>query len=116
PEDALGREVDLSPQQVQEIAFRVWPSGTAADLTAEDVDARCAHGRRWRDTFARVEIPGNRLAEQIVADNIRDFASFPLLDGDREEWLALQAGMPLYPAMFGRDAVTAGWQAGMVDQ
>jgi glycogen debranching enzyme len=24
--------------------------------------------------------------------------------------------MPLYPAFFGRDAVTAGWQAGMVDQ
>jgi glycogen debranching enzyme len=24
--------------------------------------------------------------------------------------------MPLYPAFFGRDAVTAGWQAGMIDQ
>jgi len=24
--------------------------------------------------------------------------------------------MPLYPAFFGRDAVTAGWQAGMIDR
>jgi glycogen debranching enzyme len=28
----------------------------------------------------------------------------------------MQAGMPLYPAFFGRDAVTAGWMIGMVDR
>ena len=116
PEDALANTLDLAPQQLHEVVFRVWPSGTAADLTAEDVETRCAARERWRTAFARIEVPGNRLAEQIVANNIRDVASFPLLDGDREEWLALQAGMPLYPAFFGRDAVTAGWQAGMVDQ
>ncbi|HEY3161732.1 MAG TPA: glycogen debranching N-terminal domain-containing protein [Vicinamibacterales bacterium] len=116
PEEALDRTLDLSPQQVHEIAFRVWPSGTAADLTEADVEARHAALERWRAAFARIDVPGNRLVEQIVANNIRDFASFPLLDGDRDEWLALQAGMPLYPAFFGRDAVTAGWQAGLVDQ
>jgi len=116
PEEALDTTVDLSPQQVHEVAFRVWPSGTAADLTEEDVEARHAALERWRAAFARIDVPGNRLAEQIVANNIRDFASFPLLDGERDEWLALEAGMPLYPAFFGRDAVTAGWQAGLVDQ
>ena len=34
----------------------------------------------------------------------------------RDEWLALQAGMPLYPALFGRDTLTAGWQAAWVDR
>jgi glycogen debranching enzyme len=116
PEEALDRTLDLSSQQVHEIAFRVWPSGTAADLTEADVEARHAALERWRAAFARIDVPGNRLVEQIVANNIRDFASFPLLDGDRDEWLSLQAGMPLYPAFFGRDAVTAGWQAGLVDQ
>ena len=116
PEDALTQEIDLSPQQVRELPFRVWPSGTVDDLTAKDVEARRAAVEEWRASFTRVEIPGNTLAEQIVAGNIRDVASFPLLDGDRDEWLALQAGMPLYPAFFGRDAVTAGWQAAMVDQ
>jgi glycogen debranching enzyme len=62
-----------------------------------------------------VDVPGNRLFEEIVTRNLRDLASFPLLDGAPDEWLALQAGMPLYPAFFGRDAVTAGWQAGFVD-
>jgi glycogen debranching enzyme len=56
------------------------------------------------------------VAEEIVADNIRDFASFPLLEGAPDEWLALQAGIPLYPALFGRDTLTAGWQAAWVDQ
>jgi glycogen debranching enzyme len=59
--------------------------------------------------------PGNRVFEQVLDHNVRDFGSFPLLDGEPDEWLALQAGMPLYPALFGRDAVTAGWQAGYVD-
>src|SRR5262249_15861993 len=61
------------------------------------------------------EVPGNRLVERVVSSNIRDLASFPLLQGERDEWLTMQAGMPLYPAFFGRDAVTAGGQSGMVD-
>ncbi len=47
--------------------------------------------------------------------NIHDIASFPLLQGPRDEWLAPQAGVPLYPALFGRDAFTTGWQAALVD-
>src|SRR5204863_7869976 len=58
----------------------------------------------------------NRVAERILQSNIRDFASFPLLEGPPEEWLTLQAGMPLYPALFGRDTLTAGWQAAWVDR
>jgi glycogen debranching enzyme len=116
PEDALNQQFDLAPQQARELAFRVWPSGTSADLSADDVGARHAALDDWRAGFSRVESPANRIVEQVVANNVRDFASFPLLDGDQEEWLALQAGMPLYPAFFGRDAVTAGWQAGMIDR
>ena len=59
-----------------------------------------------------MEVPGNRVFERILRNNVRDLASFPLLEGEPDEWLALQAGMPLYPAFFGRDALTAGWQAG----
>src|SRR6185503_20920489 len=72
--------------------------------------------QNWRDRFARIEAPANRTAERIVTANIRDFASFPLLEGRADEWLALQAGVPLYPALFGRDTLTAGWQAAWVDR
>ena len=39
-----------------------------------------------------------------------------MLEGRRDEWLALQAGMPLYPALFGRDTLIAGWQAAWLDR
>jgi hypothetical protein len=59
--------------------------------------------------------PGHVLAEDVIRRNLRDFASFPLLQGAEDEWLALQAGMPVYPALFGRDTLTAGWQAAFLD-
>ena len=40
----------------------------------------------------------------------------PLLEGPPDEWLTLHAGMPLYPALFGRDTLTAGWQAAYLDR
>ena len=92
------------------------PFSADGDVTAEDVRQRDAVLQAWRAGFARVEVPGNRVVEEVLRNNVRDIASFPMLDGPRDEWLALQAGVPLYPAFFGRDGVTAGWQAGYVDQ
>jgi glycogen debranching enzyme len=112
----LAATLTLAPQHVEEIQLRVVPVTARADLGDADVRDREAALARWRETFARVEVPGNRLAEAILAANVRDVASFPLLDGPRDEWLAMQAGMPLYPAFFGRDAVTGGWQAAFVDR
>jgi len=80
-----------------------------------DAAACTAHVARWRDSFARVTCPSNRQFEAVLAANVDDLASLPLLHGPQDEWLALQAGMPLYPAFFGRDAVTVGWQAAMLD-
>jgi len=113
--DRLRARLTLAPRQLEELSVRILPLQASAAPSAEDVRERESIVSRWQDRFARVEAPGNRLFETVVTRNIRDFASFPLLDGEREEWLALQAGMPLYPAFFGRDAVTAGWQAGFVD-
>ena len=114
-EGRLETRVTLPPQQIQQWTFRVVPSSGHSRLTEDDVRARDDLLLRWQRRFARVEAPGNRLFEAALAANVRDFASFPLMTGERDEWLALQAGMPLYPAFFGRDAVTVGWQAGYVD-
>ncbi len=109
-------ELTLQPRQSEELRLRVTP------ITGrEDIDETGARDREsvlaaWRDGLARVEVPGNRLLERVLEHNVRDIASFPLLDGAPDEWLAMQAGMPLYPAFFGRDAVTAGWQAGYLDR
>lgn len=107
--------VALQPRERREWRFlieAVTPDRPTAD---GDHDARAAFVAAWRDSFTRVSAPGNRLFDDVLAHNVRDIASFPLLDGPDDEWLAPQAGIPLYPAFFGRDAITAGWQAGYVD-
>jgi glycogen debranching enzyme len=92
------------------------PSDTDGKMAFNDAEARERHLRTWQERLTRVSIPANRLAERILDTNVRDFASFPLLEGPPDEWLTLQAGMPLYPALFGRDTLTAGWQAAYLDR
>jgi glycogen debranching enzyme len=106
----------LEPGQTTDVVLRVEATSMLASVGEEDATQRQAFMEQWRDAFTRVSVPGNRVFERALAGNIRDFASFPLLDGECDEWLTLQAGVPLYPALFGRDAVTAGWQAGYVDR
>ena len=112
----LTTRVDLAPQATCELTVRVSPFIGADALSDDDVNAREDRLSRWHSAFTRVAVPGNRLFESVLEKNIRDVGSFPLLDGPRDEWLALQAGMPVYPAFFGRDAVTAGWQAALTDR
>ena len=113
--DQITTELTLQSQQTEELRLRVIPLTGQTDITDAGAVERESALRAWRDAFARVEVPGNRLFERALDSNVRDIASFPLLDGAPDEWLAMQAGMPLYPAFFGRDAVTAGWQAGYLD-
>jgi glycogen debranching enzyme len=113
--DRASTHLTLDPQQTAGIRLRVVPITGAGDIASDGADEREDALRRWRDRFARVEVPGNRVVELVLSNAVRDLASFPLLEGPPDEWLSMQAGMPLYPAFFGRDAVTAGWQAGSVD-
>ena len=107
--------VTLQPGQSVEWMIEVVPQSADGALHPDGGRARELVQDRWRDGLTRIEAPGNGVFEHIVTSNVRDIASFPLLDGAPDEWLAMQAGMPMYPAFFGRDAVTAGWQAGMLD-
>ena len=112
----LATQLRLDSGQTTHVDIRVSAFDRDAPLSDGEAAEREACFDRWLASFARVTSPGNRTFETVLANNIRDVASFPLLDGQSDEWLALQAGMPLYPALFGRDAVTAGWQAGCLDR
>jgi glycogen debranching enzyme len=115
-EQGLKATLSLQRQETRELAIEVVPHVPGCELSAEDVNAREAALETWATRFVRIEIPGNRLAERVISANVRDIASLPSLDGPPGEWLSMQAGMPLYPAFFGRDAVTAGWQAALLDR
>jgi glycogen debranching enzyme len=112
----LTTTLELDAQQTEESTLRVVPLAGHGDVTREDAALRESAAREWRARFTRVDVPGNRVIEDVLHRNVRDIASFPLLDGPNDEWLAMQAGVPLYPAFFGRDGVTAGWQAAYIDR
>jgi glycogen debranching enzyme len=112
----ISAPVSLPAQGSIDVALRVEPSAADGMSVQDATGVRKSTLERWRAAFARVEVPTNRVVEQVVAMNIRDYGSFPLLEGERDEWLSLQAGVPLYQALFGRDTLTAGWQAAWVDR
>jgi glycogen debranching enzyme len=108
--------VRLGPQDTFDVALDVQPADAEGVPSVEECEAREKFVRAWRARAATLSVPRNTRAEAVLHHNIRDAASFPMLDGPRDEWLAMQAGVPLYPAFFGRDAVTAGWQMALVDR
>src|SRR5262245_47839637 len=112
---SIRTRVHLEPQEAIVLGLRVQPSDANGNAPFDDSDLRERRLEQWRGALTSVAIPGNLLAERILRSNTRDLASFPLLEGVKDEWLALQAGMPLYPALFGRDTLTASWQAAYVD-
>jgi glycogen debranching enzyme len=115
-ESTIKTRVRFKPQEAIVLGLQVDASDTNGEAAFNDAEAREQHLRTWHERLTRVAIPPNRLAERILHTNVRDLASFPLLEGPPDEWLTLQAGMPLYPALFGRDTLTAGWQAAYLDR
>src|SRR5207249_1012960 len=111
----IATRIDLQSQQSIDLGLRVDASEADGTPLADDVEERERFVREWRERFAHINAR-DCAPERTVAANVRDFASFPMLEGPRDEWLALQAGMPLYPALFGRDTLTAGWQAAWLDR
>jgi len=108
--------IELAPQEGATFELQVDAVDPDQVMDEADREARLHHRRRWQEGFTRVVVPGNPLAERILGRASEDLASFPCLEGERDEWLALQAGIPLYPAFFGRDALTAGWQGSLLDR
>jgi glycogen debranching enzyme len=114
--DRIGARLHLAPRDDAELSLHVEPVDYEPQPDADGIARREQRLRDWVSGFARVEVPRNRVAERIIGRAVADLASFPLLDGEEDEWLAVQAGMPLYPALFGRDSATTTWQAAMLDR
>lgn len=113
--DGVAARLQLATQQTAKLALAITPHDFADPMSPDDVAERERAWQAWRERMTRIETPGNTVAGELLGRNLRDFASFPLLQGRRDEWLAMQAGMPVYPALFGRDTLTAGWQAAFID-
>ena len=117
-DDRLVGHLRIGPQVTVDTAVTI----SAIDRSTEnhaDPDGEARRMRRvraWSSAFTTVEIPRNRSVESLVRHAAADIASLPMLEGEEDEWLTPQAGIPLYPAVFARDAFTAGWQAALLDR
>ena len=82
-------------------------------------DAELARERRRaarRGRLAVLRAPGSPPLVRITNTAIADVGALAMLEGAEDEWLAPAAGVPLYLGLWGRDALTAGWQAGIFDR
>ena len=111
----LRATLTLAAQTKERHVFEYIARDADAPLTAADVEEREVAWAEWQRDFTSIHAAGNRVVEEVVRRNVRDFASLAMASGPRDEWFCLQAGIPMYPAFFGRDALTAGWQAAYVD-
>ncbi|HEX2141120.1 MAG TPA: hypothetical protein VHK28_02430, partial [Candidatus Limnocylindria bacterium] len=112
----LAGRVILPSQRPREIRLTITAHDVEPVPDAEGQAARRRAADRWREAATRVHVPGHRLVERMLGQASSDLVSFALLEGSRDEWLAPSAGMPLYPALFGRDSLTTCWQAALLDR
>jgi glycogen debranching enzyme len=111
------------------IVFRVrlapHASWHACVVTSVVIDGReltprpgCRAFRRAAPDGARIDAPGVRSLAPVVVDALEraraDLAALRLHDVDANGGWVPAAGVPSYVALFGRDVLTAAWQASML--
>lgn len=112
----LSTTVRLDRQSSVELRLDVRAIDSEDALTAEDERRREARVAAWMNEVSTVFAPGEPPVVELTNRAMRDLGSMALLEDAEEEWLTPAAGMPLYPAAFGRDALTSGWQAAVFDR
>ncbi len=115
-EGRLSARILLERQKMMEIRLRVRAVDSEDPLDRMDESRREDRLRGWSERTTTVSAPGVTPLVEITNAAMRELGSMALLEGEEAEWLAPAAGFPLYPAMFGRDALTAGWQAAVFDR
>jgi glycogen debranching enzyme len=112
----VATRIALRSQAIAELVLRVDAVDPLDPIAPSDAERREARLAAWCDRLARFDSPGGELLPDLTNRAMLDLGSFALLEGEEDEWLAPAAGVPLYPALFGRDALTSSWQASMLDR
>lgn len=115
-EDVLRNELMLMRGEEAKIRLRIRALDFRDDIDDDAADEREGQLRDWHDRMTRIAAPGDPGPLSVTRRSSHEVGSFALLEGPREQWLAPGAGYPVYPALFGRDALTASWQLAMLDR
>jgi hypothetical protein len=85
----LASSVVLDPQETATFTVSVTASLRGTDLGGGPADERETNLRRWQAGFTRIAVSGNREFDRVLSRNLRDFGSFPMLDGKPDERLRI---------------------------
>lgn len=111
----LSTRLTLASKQEQQLELQVRAVDHEQPISMTDEDERLQHCSRWRDSLTRIFVAADAPIAGGTTSSIEDVGSLALLEGAPTEWLAPAAGVPLYPALFARDALTASWQSLLFD-
>lgn len=111
----LAALVALPRQEMQSLSLRVEAVDPDDPIDAAEGERREARRASWFAEVASFHAPGESPLVECANRATLDLGSFALLEGPAGEWLTPGAGVPLYQALWGRDALTASWQAGLLD-
>jgi glycogen debranching enzyme len=113
---ALSARFDIERQAERVIQLRITAIDAEDPIDECGMLARKGHLRQYEQKLTAVHAPGTSPLAEIATRSKRDLASLTQLDGPTDEWLAPIAGIPLFHSFWGRDALTAAWQATVFDR
>ncbi|MDX1418829.1 MAG: glycogen debranching N-terminal domain-containing protein [Rubricoccaceae bacterium] len=113
--ERLAASFDLAQGEAAEVVLRLRAVDGGDAMSEEDEQRREARLAAWNERVARLHAPGGSPFAEITNQSVALLGASALLDGPEDEWMAPAAGFPLYPAFFGRDALTAAWQGLALD-
>jgi glycogen debranching enzyme len=108
--------LDLLRQEPRLLRLRIRAVDSENGIDDAGEKQREARLVAWSDSTVRLDAPAETPLVEITNRAVQDLGSMALLDGADDEWLTPGAGVPLYQALWGRDAVTTAWQAGLFDR
>jgi glycogen debranching enzyme/short-subunit dehydrogenase len=112
----LAARVLLEQQSTVELRLRVLAVDAQDPLEEGEAERREERLREWQRDVTRVEAVGDAPLAEITNRSMRDLGALALLEGRKDEWLTPAAGLPGFPSLWGRDALTAAWQASVFDR
>ncbi|MFP4014226.1 MAG: glycogen debranching N-terminal domain-containing protein, partial [Chitinispirillaceae bacterium] len=112
-----GAVCPISIRRGEKVLRKIHVSSIDPDLAVEEHKwaKRVQKSINWNRSLCRVYSETNQEFADLINGSMDYLCSAAMLEGKTDEWLAPAAGYPLYPYLFGRDALTSGWMMAMFD-
>jgi len=110
-------EIELEPKGTWHLGIDFVPSIDGCQLSvvgSQGIGAPTTDNREPTTLFTTREPPLAACVRDTLEQAKRDLASLRLPDLDSKDGWTMAAGLPIYLALYGRDTLTAGWQAAIL--